>query len=230
MKTYQALALLLTYPEQAWLTHLDEVEALLVEEASINAETAPRLQALFSLLREQTLIELQQNYVATFDQNPSHSLHLFEHIHGESRDRGQAMVDLIEEYRKHDLEIDASELPDYVPLFLEYLSILPSEEAATLLGEAINVLALIGRKLQANGSAYHTVFDVLQTLSPVEAVPLPEPPVRDMDEAMERFGPAIDGREPLLMPQTQVAYADMPKPYRQAQARGWVERSDTHHD
>ncbi len=218
MKSYQALALLLTYPEQAWLAHLDEVEALLVEEAPTNAEAAPRLQALFSLLRESSLIELQQNYVATFDQNPSHSLHLFEHIHGESRDRGQAMVDLIEEYRKHDLEIDASELPDYVPLFLEYLSILPSEEAATLLGEAINVLALIGRKLHANGSPYHTVFDLLQTLSPVEAVPLPEPPVRDMDEAMERFGPAIDGREPLLMPQTQVAYADMPMSRRQPTA------------
>ena len=218
MKTYQALALLLTYPEQAWIDHLDEAEALLVQEASINAEAAPRLQALFSLLREETLIELQQNYVATFDQNPSHSLHLFEHIHGESRDRGQAMVDLIEEYRKHDLEIDASELPDYVPLFLEYLSILPSEEAAVLLGEAINVLALIGRKLQGNGSAYHTVFDVLQTLSPVEAVPLPEPPVRDMDEAMERFGPAIDGREPLLMP--KVAYAEMPKSRHQQQGVG----------
>ena len=212
MKSYQALALLLTYPEQTWLAHLDEVEALLVEEAAINAEAAPCLQALFSLLRESSLIELQQNYVATFDQNPSHSLHLFEHIHGESRDRGQAMVDLIEEYRKHDLEIDASELPDYVPLFLEYLSILPSDEAATLLGEAINVLALIGRKLQGNASPYHTVFDVLQTLSPVEAVPLPEPPVRDMDEAMERFGPAIDGREPLLTP--QVAYAEMPKSRR----------------
>ncbi|MDP1682386.1 MAG: nitrate reductase molybdenum cofactor assembly chaperone [Burkholderiales bacterium] len=218
MKSYQALALLLTYPEQTWLVHLDEVEALLVQESPINAEAAPRLQALFSLMRESSLIELQQNYVATFDQNPSHSLHLFEHIHGESRDRGQAMVDLIEEYRKHDLEIDASELPDYVPLFLEYLSILPSEEAATLLGEAINVLALIGRKLHANGSPYHTVFDVLQTLSPVEAVPLPEPPVRDMDEAMERFGPAIDGREPLLMPQTQVAYADMPMSRRQPAA------------
>ncbi len=216
MKTYQALALLLTYPEQNWIDHLDEVEAVLIQEAKANSEAGPRLQALFNFLREQSLIELQQNYVATFDQNPSHSLHLFEHIHGESRDRGQAMVDLIEEYRKHDLEIEASELPDYVPLFLEYLSILPNEAAATLLGEAINVLALIGRKLQGNGSPYHTVFDVLQTLSPVEAVPLPEPPVRDMDEAMERFGPAIDGREPLLTP--QIAYAEMPKSRRQPTA------------
>ena len=215
MKSYQALALLLTYPEAEWLAHLDQVEALLVEEADRNGDAAPRLDALLTFLRGQTLLELQQNYVATFDQNPSHSLHLFEHIHGESRDRGQAMVDLVEEYRKHDLEIDASELPDYVPLFLEYLSILPVDEAAALLGDAINVLALIGRKLHANGSPYHAVFDVLQSLSPVAAQPLPEPPVRDMDEAMERFGPAIDGREPLLTPQTQVAYADLPKSRRQ---------------
>ena len=218
MKTYQALALLLTYPEAPWLAHVDEVQALLVAETARNGDAAARLRPLFDLLRETTLIELQQNYVATFDQNPSHSLHLFEHIHGESRDRGQAMVDLIEEYRKHDLEIDASELPDYVPLFLEYLSILPADEAAALLGDAINVLALIGRKLHANGSPYHAVFDVLQTLSPVAAQPLPEPPVRNMDEAMERFGPATDGREPLLTPQTQVAYADMPKSRRQPTA------------
>jgi len=214
MKSYQALALLLTYPETEWLAHLDEIETLLIKEADRNGDAAPRLNELLTFLRDQTLLELQQNYVATFDQNPSHSLHLFEHIHGESRDRGQAMVDLIEEYRKHDLEIDVSELPDYVPLFLEYLSVLPAEESSALLGEAINVLALIGRKLHANGSPYHTVFDVLQILSPVAAQPLPEPPVRDMDEAMERFGPAIDGREPLLTP--RVAYAEMPKSRRQA--------------
>ena len=104
MKTYQALALLLVYPEAEWLAHLDEVEELLIAETDCNGDAAPRLHALFALLREQTLLDLQQNYVATFDQNPSHSLHLFEHIHGESRDRGQAMVDLVEEYRKHDLE------------------------------------------------------------------------------------------------------------------------------
>ncbi len=217
MKTYQALALLLTYPEQAWLDHLDEAEALLIQEASINAEAAPRLQALFSLLRESSLIELQQNYVATFDQNPSHSLHLFEHIHGESRDRGQAMVNLLQEYRAHGLLMCPDELPDYVPLFLEYLSQRPDADAAALLGDAIHVLAMIGGKLNKNASPYHAVFDVLEALSPVAAQPLQEPPVRDMDEAMETFGPAMDGIEPLLGAKPQIAYADMPKPYRQNQ-------------
>ena len=144
----------------------------------------------------------------------------FEHIHGESRDRGQAMVNLLQEYRAHGLLMAADELPDYVPLFLEYLSQRPQADAATLLGDAVHVLALIGGKLNKNGSPYHTVFDVLEALSPVAARPLQEPPVRDMDEAMEIFGPAIDGREPLLGATPQIAYAALPKPYRQTQVSG----------
>jgi len=220
MRSYQALALLLTYPQADWLEQLDHVEALLKEESDCNGNTASTLAPLFELLRGSTLIELQQNYVATFDQTPSHSLHLFEHIHGESRDRGQAMVNLLQEYRAHGLLMTADELPDYVPLFLEYLSQRPDADAAKLLGDAVHVLALIGAKLNKNGSPYHTVFDVLEALSPVEAQPLQEPPVRDMDEAMETFGPAIDGREPLLGAQPNIAYADLPKPYRQTQVAG----------
>jgi len=218
MKSYQALALLLTYPQAEWLAHVDEVEVLLVEESAQNNNAASTLAPLLELLRETSLIELQQNYVATFDQTPSHSLHLFEHIHGESRDRGQAMVNLLQEYRAHGLLMSADELPDYVPLFLEYLSQRPDADAAALLGDAVHVLALIGGKLNKNGSPYHTVFDVLEALSPVAAQPLQEPPVRDMDEAMETFGPAIDGREPLLGAKPNIAYADLPKPYRQNQA------------
>lgn len=216
MRSYQALAILLTYPQAEWLAHIDEVEALLAEESDQNGNAAATLAPLFELLRETPLIELQQNYVATFDQTPTHSLHLFEHIHGESRDRGQAMVNLLQEYREHGLLMAPDELPDYVPLFLEYLSQRPDADAAALLGDAVHVLALIGSKLNKNGSPYHTIFDALEALSPVAAQPLTEPPVRDMDEAMETFGPAIDGREPLLGAKPQIAYADLPKPYRQA--------------
>ena len=218
MKTYQVLSVLLTYPQAEWLTYLPELETLLQQESTPNQNAAAALEPLLQLLRETSLIELQQNYVATFDQNPSHSLHLFEHIYGESRDRGQAMVNLLQEYRNAGLDMRSDELPDYVPLFLEFLAQLPEDKAAALLGDAIHVLAQIGRKLGKNGSPYHTVFDVLQTLSPVQAQELQEPPVRDMDEAMETFGPSADGREPLLAAQPQVAYVAPPKPYRQSRA------------
>jgi len=218
MKTFKVLSLLLMYPESDWLAALPELHATLVDEADFNGDACSKLAPLFAQLRESRLIALQENYVATFDRNPSHSLHLFEHIHGESRDRGSAMINLLDEYWKHDFDASAAELPDYVPLFLEFLSLLPAEEALELLGDAVHVLATVGRKLDANGSPYATAFQVLEALSPVAAQELAEPPVRDMDEAMEMFGPSVDGIEPLLKPGPQVSVVQMPASRRQATA------------
>ncbi len=218
MKTFKVISLLLMYPESDWLAALPELEDALTDEAEFNGDAAKRMAPLFALLRQSKLIELQENYVATFDRNPSHSLHLFEHIHGESRDRGSAMIDLLEEYWKYDFDASSSELPDYVPLFLEFLSLLPLDEALELLGDAVHVLAAIGRKLDANGSPYASAFQVLEALSPVAAQALAEPPVRDMDEAMEMFGPSVDGVEPLLKPGPQVSVVQMPASRRQAAA------------
>ncbi|MGA7179362.1 MAG: nitrate reductase molybdenum cofactor assembly chaperone [Thiobacillaceae bacterium] len=218
MKTFKVLSLLLCYPEAEWLAALPEMEHALIAEAGFNGSADAVLAPLFALLRQTELIPLQENYVATFDRNPSHSLHLFEHIHGESRDRGSAMIDLLEEYWKRDFDASSSELPDYVPLFLEFLSLLPAEDALALLGDAVHVLAAVGRKLDANGSPYATAFQVLEALSPVAAQELADPPVRDMDEAMELFGPSMDGVEPLLKPGPQVAVVQMPASRRQAGA------------
>ena len=219
MKTFKVISLLLCYPESDWLAALPELEDALAAEADFNGEANVRFAPLFEQLRQTGLIALQENYVATFDRNPSHSLHLFEHIHGESRDRGSAMIDLLQEYWKHDFDASASELPDYVPLFLEFLSQLPAEEALELLGDAVHVLATIGRKLDANGSPYATAFQLLEALSPVAAQELAEPPVHDMDEAMEMFGPSMDGVEPLLKPgRPEVAVVQMPASRRQAAA------------
>lgn len=216
MKTFKVLSLLLMYPEPERLAALPEMHAALVEESALNGNAARRMAPLFELLSDSKLIELQENYVATFDRNPSHSLHLFEHIHGESRDRGPAMIDLLEEYWKHGFDASASELPDYVPLFLEFLSLLPDGEALELLGDAVHVLALIGKKLAANGSPYAAAFQTLEALSPVAAQELAEPPVRDMDEAMEMFGPSAEGVEPLLKPAPQIAVVQMPPSRRRA--------------
>ncbi len=194
MRHFQALSALLLYPEPELIAALPQIDAMLGGLPGARDALAP----LFAHLRASALIDIQQEYVATFDRNPSHSLHLFEHIHGESRDRGQAMVDLMEEYKQHGLEMTGNDLPDYVPLFLEFLSTQDEAEAARLLSDAVHVLAHIGRKLAANGSLYAPLFGVLEALSPVAAEELSEPPVRDMDEALETFGPGVDGVEPLL--------------------------------
>ena len=196
MMIHRILSALLSYPQDDLLQALPEIDGAL---DSFPAEKR-ELRALLAFLGEHTLIELQENYVATFDRNPSHSLHLFEHVHGESRDRGQAMVDLLQTYRARGFEPVASELPDHVPLFLEFLSVLDAAEAQTLLDDAIHVLAAIGGRLARNGSPYAAVFTVLRGLSTVTPVERQAPPVRDMDEAMETFGPGADGVEPLLRP------------------------------
>src|SRR5690606_17611674 len=125
VSVYRVLSALLTYPDQALLAALPELEACL------NVSQRMQLAPLFEALRtSDDLIDAQERYVATFDRRPAHSLHLFEHIHGQSRDRGQAMVDLREEYLRHGLLLDTSELPDYVPLFRGFLAQTPPPAAA----------------------------------------------------------------------------------------------------
>lgn len=193
---YRALGALLVYPEAELQAAIPELARTLASQPDVLRGVQP----LLAQLAEGELIELQQAYVQLFDRNPSHSLHLFEHIHGEDRARGQAMVDLIDEYRQHGFEPVADELPDYVPLFLEFLSLCDADEAARLLGDAVHVLAHVAKKLADSGSAYAGVLDALVWLSPVAPEPLTVPPIRDMDEALETFGPGVDGVEPLLKP------------------------------
>lgn len=196
MSLYRLLSVLLCYPEQDLLDALPEVEGALA--AYPDAEET--LQPLIDYLASHDLIALQENYVATFDRNRVHSLHLFEHVHGESRDRGQAMVDLLDTYREHGFEPVVSELPDHVPLFLEFLGVIDPAAARNLLDDAIHVLAAIGARLARNDSPYASVFAVLRALSRVTPREQTAPPVRDMDEAMETFGAGQDGVEPLLRP------------------------------
>ncbi len=112
-------------------------------------------------------MDLQEAYVGTFDRGGrATSLLLFEHVHGESRDRGQAMVDLMEQYRANGLEIDAKELPDYLPLFLEYLSTRPPwEEIRNWLEDIHHILGLLGERLYQRESFYHVAMDSLLVLS-----------------------------------------------------------------
>ena len=150
MSLYRLLSALLCYPEQELLDALTEVEGAL----AAYPEAEETLQPLIGHLASQDLIALQEAYVATFDRNRAHSLHLFEHVHGESRDRGQAMVDLLETYRQHGFEPVVSELPDHVPLFLEFLGVIDPAVARDLLDDAIHVLAAIGARLARNESPY----------------------------------------------------------------------------
>lgn len=197
MNQYKLLSVLLAYPSQALQ---DAVDSDILPLLAQTPEWQNTLTPLLRYLADTDLITVQEHYVATFDRNPNHALHLFEHLHGENRDRGDAMVNLLQEYQKQGFEPQGYELPDYLPLFLEFLSLQDAETAANLLGEAVHVLAYVRGKLTGNESLYAPVFDLLVGLSPVEPQELTVAPVRDMDEALEMFGPSADGVEPLLQP------------------------------
>lgn len=199
---YKWFSALLCYPEAELIEALPEFQAALKEWPELQSQEG-RLKSFLDYLGSHNLRELQENYVATFDRNRDHALYIFEHVYGEDRDRGSAMVDLLQEYRNHGFELGDDELPDYLPALLEYLSQVSSEHAQKLLGDAVHVIAHIGGKLEKSGSPYAVLLQGITELSPVSPQPLIEPPVRDMDEAMETFGPDISGTEPLLKPSVE---------------------------
>lgn len=199
---YRWFSALLCYPEAELIEALPEFQTALQEWPQLQNQ-AGRLNSFLDYLNNHSLRELQENYVATFDRNRNHALYIFEHVYGEDRDRGSAMVDLLQEYRSRGFELGNDELPDYLPVLLEYLGQVPPEHAQKLLGDAVHVIAHIGGKLEKNGSPYAVLLQGITALSPVAPQPLAEPPVRDMDEAMETFGPDISGTEPLLKPSVE---------------------------
>lgn len=168
METFKILGLLLTYPQERLYRASEEIVALVRAENLLPGRTGKRIEAFLGAQRHRDLLEAQEEYVETFDRGQAHCLHLFEHIHGESRDRGQAMVDLSETYAAKGLYIDGNELPDYLPMFMEYLSRCSLAEASDLLGEAIDVIAAIGARLRQRGSPYAAVFEAIEALSAVK--------------------------------------------------------------
>ena len=169
MLTFKVLSALLVYPEQEIIDSLDEMAAIVDREALLPAAARTDLRAFMETLKATDLMEAQANYISLFDQSRSLSLHLFEHIHGESRDRGQAMVDLLQHYRAKGLDLTTVELPDYLPLFLEFLSLQPLSEIQDLLGETAGIISLLRARLEKRGAPYAAVLGAIETLVPGKA-------------------------------------------------------------
>lgn len=208
MRTYKVAALLLSYPEADWIAELPQLKGALDEERRFNHRAAEHLAPLMAFLQG-PLIEVQTHYVETFDRRPAHALYVFEHLHGESRSRGAAMVTLLERYRLHGLELDCDELPDHLPVFLEFLSLLSRREARRELRAAAAVIRLLAERLGAAGTPYARLFDVLGRLAPRGAREEPARPSRDMEQLLEREGLSPDGREPLLTPEVLVPLSSL---------------------
>ncbi|MFG1276275.1 nitrate reductase molybdenum cofactor assembly chaperone [Xanthobacter autotrophicus] len=200
--TFKALSALLAYPGEDLVVAAPAIADVLALEGLVAEPARAGLVPLLEELAQDDLFALQETYVGLFDRTRRLSLHLFEHVHGESRDRGQAMVDLAALYEKGGLVLVANELPDYLPLFLEFLSTRPLPEAQALITDIAHILASLEERLTARGSTYAAVFSALRTLATDGAVATPSPapssaePVDDLaaldaawEETAVTFGP-----------------------------------------
>lgn len=163
--TLKILGALMTYPTAELQQSVGDMADRLKVEGWLSDKALNGLQKLFDEIATKDLLDLQEDYVVLFDRTPSLALHLFEHVHGDSRDRGQALVELDLLYREIGLNNVTEHTPDYLPMFLEFLSLQTVDEARNNLEGAIDVIAVIGERLKKRGSTYSVLFDALKEAS-----------------------------------------------------------------
>ncbi|MCH8538485.1 MAG: nitrate reductase molybdenum cofactor assembly chaperone [Alkalimonas sp.] len=167
MDILRVLSLLMDYPQPQLQTASSELLTI-VQQSELSAAQQQQLTQFIKERCHSDIMDWQSEYDGLFERGRSLSLLLFEHLHGESRDRGQAMVDLLKQYQEAGLDIGVRELPDHIPLYLEFLSTQGAENAQIGLAEIAHILSVLLCRLEQRDSNYQVLFSALVELSGVE--------------------------------------------------------------
>ena len=187
MLAFRALSALISYPSQDMREALAEIADAIRATPLIATRERQGLFELIDELGRGDLVDAEERYVDLFDRGRALSLHLFEHVHGDSRDRGEAMVDLKRLYAQAGFALSTCELPDFLPVVLEYLSCRNVGEARAMLADCAPILASIARSLIARQSRYAAVLQALLVIAGESRVdPAKIPPVKERREALDR--------------------------------------------
>ena len=181
--TLKVLSALLSYPQEETLAAMPQMRDALDREQLCLGAHGEALDAFLDEFAQSDLYDLQERYVKLFDRSRSLSLHIFEHVHGESRDRGQAMIDLKSLYENEGMEIATNELPDFLPLFLEYCATRPLATAREFLCQPAHVFAALAERLKKRGSSYEAVMRAIM------AVTAAKPRSEDLDAILSETEP-----------------------------------------
>jgi nitrate reductase molybdenum cofactor assembly chaperone NarJ/NarW len=184
---FRALSALLSYPSEEMRQALPEIADVVRNTPLVAPDQRRGLLDLIDEVGGLDLLTAEERYVDLFDRGRALSLHLFEHLHGESRDRGEAIVELKQIYERAGFELSARELPDYLPVVLEYLSCRDLAEAREMLADCAHILTTIGRSLVARRSRYAAVLQALIVIageSPIDVAKVP--PAKERIEALDR--------------------------------------------
>lgn len=171
MKIYKLLSVLLEYPDQELVNHIPELQEAIAQLDADAAETEA-LHGFINHLQSLPVTELQADYVKTFDMVPEHSLHLTHHLFGDDKNRGPALIDLGELYKDYGVEVVGNELPDYLPLILEFTAYLDDNEGTVFLADAKKVLGVLTDNLTKAESPYAALLSIVEnraTLSKLAA-------------------------------------------------------------
>ncbi len=164
-KTYKALSALLSYPSADLKAAAGEIAEVLDGEALLSPKAIAAIKLLIAEMADWDVYDLQERYVLLFDRSRTLSLNLFEHVHGESRERGPAMVDLVETYRAGGYDMAATELPDHLPILLEFMSTRPEAEALELLKDAGHIIAALAERLNRRETPYAAIMAALAEMA-----------------------------------------------------------------
>lgn len=162
MLIYNIMARLLDYPDDELMQNLPGIIDAINQDDAIGPQEKEDLLNLVSWMNMHDLTSLQSQYVQTFDMVPEHDLHLTHHLFGDDRGRGPALIDLSEYYKASGLEVEGKEIPDFLPLILEYVSTLDDLQARVFLGDAAKVLKVIGDNLEKAESPYARILRIVE--------------------------------------------------------------------
>jgi len=163
MIIYTILSRLLDYPDQELKDNLVTIRKVLaMQTKQLEENEMEELEHFLQHLQEESLLQLQQDYVQTFDMVPEHSLHLTHHLFGDDRGRGPALVDLGEHYKGMGMEMRTGEIPDYLPLILEYVATLDEMGARVFLADAAKVLTVLAANLEKSDSPYAPLLRLIE--------------------------------------------------------------------
>ena len=220
--TLRVLAHLLRYPDTEFRAHTSEMQQALKAEAALPASRLAELDTLLRQLSTRPALDVESDYVELFDRGRRTALHLFEHVHGDSRDRGPAMIDLIQTYEKGGLSLGPAELPDHLSVVLEFASTQPPTQAREFLGEIAHIVRVIFSALLGRKSPYASVLAAVLELAGEKAEPVAVAPEPEIDESWAEpavfGGCSTEGQAKPNQPQPIQIVRKSPQPLSGAQA------------
>ena len=181
--TLRALGYLLSYPDAQLRSVMPQLVDALRSEGALTGERMSEIEAVCQHLAALDPLEVEARYVDNFDRGRQTSLHLFEHVHGDSRDRGPALIDLMQTYEKAGLQFNADELPDHLPVVLEFISTLPAAQMRDFIGEIAHILNAVHTALVKRQSLYAHVVGAVREIGRQEIETVAVVADEDLDES-----------------------------------------------